>query len=74
MRGLLLLSFLLTTAMAPASGSTRVMVQDFEKTRLLPNVWVVNIPDENASVQLSSEHPHGWKQCLKLHYNILGRR
>jgi len=58
--------------MAPASGSTRVMVQDFENAASLPNVWVVNIPNENASVQLSTEHPHGGKQCLKLHYKFKG--
>jgi len=68
----LLLSFVLIVAIAPASGSTRVMVQDFEKASSLPNVWVVNIPNENASVQLPTEHPHGGKQCLKLHYKFIG--
>ena len=67
-----LLSLLLTAAIAPASGSTRVMVQDFEKASAPPNVWVVNIPNENASVQLTTEHPHGGKQCLKLHYKFIG--
>jgi len=69
---MLFLSFLLTTAMAPASRSTRVMVQDFETADSLPNVWVVNIPNGNASVRLSTEHPHGGKQCLKLHYRFIG--
>jgi hypothetical protein len=69
----LLLSLLLTAAIAPASGSTRVMVQDFEKASSLPNVWVVNIPNENASVQSTTEHPQGAKQCLKLHYKFKGQ-
>jgi hypothetical protein len=52
------------------SKPTHVMVQDFEKAPSLPNVWVVNIPNENASVQLTNAHPHGGKQCLKLHYQF----
>ena len=48
------------------------MVQDFEKSSLTPTVWVVNIPNENASVQVSTDHPHEGKQCLKLHYHFLG--
>ena len=48
------------------------MVQDFEKVSSLPKVWVVNIPNENASVQLSTDHPHDGKQCLKLHYHFVG--
>ncbi len=68
----LLLPFLLTTAVAPASAATRVTVQDFEKAASLPSVWVVNIPNENASVRLSTEHPHAGRQCLKLHYKFLG--
>ncbi len=71
MRGLLFFSLLLTVAIAPASGATQVMVQDFEKVGLPPTVWVVNIPNENASVQLTTEHPHGGKQCLKLHYKFV---
>ena len=51
---------------------TPVMVQDFEKGSSPPKVWVVNIPDENASVQLSTDHPHDGKQCLKLHYHFVG--
>ena len=35
-------------------------------------MWVVNIPNENASVQLSSDQPHDGKQSLKLHYHFLG--
>jgi len=52
--------------------STPVMVQDFEKTSPQPSVWVVNIPNENASVQLSTDQPHDGKQCLKLHYHFVG--
>ena len=50
--------------------STPVMVQDFEKTAPQPSVWVVGIPNENASVQFSSEHPYSGRQCLKLHYHF----
>jgi hypothetical protein len=49
---------------------TPVMVQDFEKPSS-PTVWVVNIPDENASVQSSTDHPHDGKRSLKLHYHFL---
>jgi hypothetical protein len=51
---------------------TPVVIQDFEKTSPQPKVWVVNIPNENATVQLSTDHPHDGKQCLKLHYHFLG--
>ncbi len=51
---------------------TTVMVQDFEKESSQPKVWVVNIPNENASVQLSTDHPQEGKQCLKLHYQFSG--
>ena len=54
------------------SKPTTVMVQDFEKAPAPPTVWVVNIPNENASVQFSTDHPHDGKQCLKLHYHFLG--
>jgi len=49
-----------------------VMVQDFEKPSSLPKVWVVNIPDKNASVRLSTDHPHDGRQCLGLHYRFVG--
>jgi hypothetical protein len=48
------------------------MVQDFEKPSSLPAVWVVNIPNENASVKLSPDQPHDGGQCLKLHYHFVG--
>ena len=40
------------------------MVQDFEKAASLPSVWVVNIPNENASVKLSTEDPHDGVQAF----------
>jgi hypothetical protein len=49
-----------------------VMVQDFEKPSSLPKVWVVGVPDKNASVQLSNDRPSEGKQCLKLHYHFTG--
>src|ERR1041385_6538649 len=52
-------------------GATSVMVQDFEKPFPAPTVWVVNIPNENASVQLSTDQPYEGKQCLKLHYHFV---
>jgi len=67
-----LLSILLICGIAPAWGATQVMVQDFEKASSLPTVWVVNIPNENASAELSGEQPHDGKRCLKLHYHFVG--
>ena len=72
MRKWLLWSVLLTCGAGPALGATNVMVQEFEKASSLPTVWVVNIPNENASVQLSTDQPHDGKQCVKLHYHFLG--
>jgi hypothetical protein len=72
MKPCLLLSVLLTCGAALARGATPVMVQDFEKPSWQPTVWVVNIPNENASVRLSTDQPHDGKQCLKLHYHFLG--
>ena len=51
---------------------THVMVQDYENASAKPTVWVVNIPNENASVQMSTDHPHEGQQCLKLHYHFTG--
>jgi hypothetical protein len=47
-----------------------VLVQDFERPSSLPKVWVVGIPNENAAVQLSTDHPSEGKQALKLHYHF----
>jgi beta-glucanase (GH16 family) len=63
---------MLVGAMTPAWGATPVLVEDFEKVASPPIVWVVNIPNENASVQLSPDQPHDGKQCLKLHYHFVG--
>ena len=67
----LLLSVLLACALGPACMATPVMVQDFEGPSAVPAVWVVNIPNENASVQLSTEEPNDGQRCLKLHYHFL---
>ena len=62
----------LAGGLAPARAATPVVVQDFEKVSSPPTVWLVNIPNENASVQLSTNQPHAGKQCLKLHYHFVG--
>ena len=62
----------LTCRTTPAWAITKVMVQDFEKTSLSPTVWVVGIPNENASVQLSTDQAHEGKRSLKLHYQFAG--
>jgi hypothetical protein len=59
----------LACTLATAGAATPVMVQDFERD-IEPTVWVVNMPNENASVQLSTDEPHDGKQCLKLHYHF----
>src|ERR1035437_10663577 len=66
------LCILLACGIAPTWASTPVMVQDYEKVASPPTVWVVNIPNENAAVQLSTDQPHDGKQCLKLHYHFVG--
>jgi hypothetical protein len=80
--GHLFVQFLAESAQAKekpaAAGDDRVpkphsvLVQDFEKPSSLPTVWVVGIPNENATVQLSGDHPSDGKQCLKLHYHFTG--
>jgi hypothetical protein len=50
---------------------TPVGLQDFENVKTPLTVWVVNIPNENAKVQLSTDHPHTGAQCLKLHYHFV---
>jgi hypothetical protein len=56
---------------ATAWGATAVMVQDFERVSTPPTVWVVNIPNENASVKIAAANPHDGKQCLALHYRFV---
>src|SRR5437588_1832504 len=67
-----ILLILLACGMTPAWGATQVMVQDFEKVSSPLTAWVVNIPNENASVELSTDDPHDGKRCLKLHYHFVG--
>jgi len=45
-------------------------VQDYEKASSTPSVWVVNIPNDNASVRLSSERPFEGKQCAAVRYRF----
>ena len=71
-RLLLALPVLLFYGVAQVFGTTPVTVQDFEQDSSLPKLWVVNIPNENASIQLSQDHPSEGKQCLKLHYHFPG--
>ena len=63
---------LLTCMIVPAPGATRVMVQDFEKISVPPTVWVVHIPNENASVLVSADQSRDGQKCLKLHYRFVG--
>jgi hypothetical protein len=67
----LVLPILLACGFASASGPTQVMVQDYERSSARPTVWVVNIPNENASVKLSADGPQAGKQYLKLHYRFV---
>ncbi len=62
---------LLICGFSIALGAAPVVVQDFEPASPMPTVWVVNIPNENASLQLSTDHPHDGKSCLKLHYHFV---
>lgn len=54
-----------------AGLGTAVMVQDFEKASTQPTAWVVNVPNENASVALSSNESHDGRRSLKLHYRFV---
>ncbi len=70
---LLLLPLLLLCGRAARRDAASVMVLDFESNAAPPAVWVVNIPNENASVTLSSDNPFEGKRCLKLHYHFTGK-
>jgi len=48
-----------------------VMVQNFEKATPTPSVWVVNIPNDHASVKFSTDDAFESKQCLALHYRFV---
>ena len=63
-----ILSLLAWTAALEAAP---VMLQDFETLSSPPSVWVVNVPNENAVVRLSTDQPHEGKQCLSLHYRFV---
>src|SRR5580692_8527507 len=61
----------LVCGIAAAMRGAPVNVQDFEEGSALPSAWVVNIPNENASVEFSSDNPHDGKRCLKLRYHFV---
>ncbi len=62
---------LLSCQVLPVYGVTTVMVQDFEKEVSSPTVWVVNIPNENAAVRLSTNPIKEGQQSLQLHYHFI---
>lgn len=64
-------ALLLSGLAVPAWAGTPVLVQDFEKSTPSPSVWVVNIPNENASVKFSTNQPQQGRQCLQLHYHFV---
>ena len=66
-------SFLLLYGSNTVQAAPPVMVQNFELDTSLPRVWVVNIPNEYASVKLSGDAPYEGKRSLKLHYHFTGR-
>src|SRR5438045_1128029 len=69
----LLLGLLLAVSQLIMPHKTQAaLLQDFEKDPSPLTVWVVNIPNGNASVQLSTDQPHDGNQCLKLHYHFVG--
>lgn len=57
---------------APVAAATRVLAQNFEAAASLPKVGVVGVPNENATVKLSNDHPFEGKQSLDLHYHFTG--
>lgn len=71
----LLVSFILSCLLSStihAWAAPPVMVQNFEADSAQTSVWVVNVPNEYASVKLSTEDPSEGKRCLKLHYHFTG--
>ena len=71
------LSALLLLALATASRAQTapILVRDFEpnsKISAPPKAWIVNVPNENVSVQMATEHPGAGAQSLKLHYHFTG--
>ncbi len=72
MKRLFWLCIVLVCGTAMAGAATPIMVQDFERPAALPKVWVVGIPNENATVKLATEHPFQGQQSLNLHYRFTG--
>ena len=65
---------LLTLGIVSVCAAAPVMIQDFEKASPLPTVWVVNIPNESVSAQLSILQPHDGQQALRLRYHFIDTR
>jgi len=63
-------------AVSPAGDDAgklnRVVVQGFEDATAKPRVWVVGVPNETASIELSDDHAKQGKRSLKLHYEFTG--
>ena len=70
MKPYLLVPIFLAFCTASLRAALPVMVEDFEGSSR-PTVWVVNIPNENASVQISADQAHDGKKSLKLHYRFV---
>ena len=70
-RGVFVALILLMCGIGSAWGANRVMVKDFERVADAPTVWVVGIPNENASVGLSGDEVYEGGQALKLHYHFV---
>lgn len=63
-------SIVLPLAATLVSADTTVMVQDFENPASLHDIRHANISNDNATVHLSTDHPHDGKQCLKLCHRL----
>ncbi|QEH37426.1 Endo-1,3-1,4-beta-glycanase ExsH [Aquisphaera giovannonii] len=70
MRRTLLMLFA-ACGVARAADRQPIVVEDFDDPRVSRSVWVVNIPDDNASVRLTGEGPHQGKSCLELRYRFV---
>lgn len=57
---------------ATSAQAAPVMVQDFEPETTTAKVWVVNTPNDHASVKLSPDHPFEGRQSLNLHLHFTG--
>lgn len=63
------MAFPLSKTGVPADAT--VMVQDFENPSSLQEIRNANRSNDNATVELSTDHPHAGKQCLKLQHRPL---